>query len=222
MADTPRGDPTAETLKRRALIRLAVAGVITLAALAGLWWLDKSGQPSPEPKRAPPAPIVTAPAPSPPPEPQATEPSPPAGPQATEPSPPATEAAARPQPLPAPPPPRVSNLTAPAQDTPPPGVRPSPATLRPTPKPEVKTEPAPPPPAPAPVGRGYVLQLGVFGNPDNAKQLVQRLQREGIRAWSETRVQVGPFQSREEAEKARIALEHLGIRAVIAPQGATR
>jgi DedD protein len=62
----------------------------------------------------------------------------------------------------------------------------------------------------------------VFSNPDNAKQLIERLHREGVKAYSETRVQVGPFRSREEAEQARLALERLGIRAVIAPQGATR
>ena len=93
---------------------------------------------------------------------------------------------------------------------------------RPAPRPETQARPAPPAPAPEPVERGFVLQLGVFSNPDNAKQLVQRLNREGIRAYSETRVQVGPFQSREEAEKARLALERLDIRAVISPQGATR
>lgn len=206
MTDTPRGDPTAENLKRRALIRLTVAGVITLAALVGLWWLDKSAQPTPERKPAPPAPIVTAPEPAPPPEPLAPEP----GPTAQEPS-------IRPEPQPAPPPPRVSNFTTP------PAAEPAPAAApRPMPKPETRIQAGPPAPTPAPIGRGFVLQLGVFSNPDNAKQLVERLNREGIRAYSETRVQVGPFQSREEAEKARLTLDRLGIRAVIAPQGATR
>lgn len=210
MADTPRGDPAAETLKRRALIRLTVAGAITLAALVGLWWLDKSGKPPPERKPAPPAPIVTAPEPAPPPEPLVPEPSPPAG-----------EVAAKPEALPAPPPPRVSNLATPPSTTVSPAVT-TPAAPRQVPKPEAKTESSPPAPAPAPGEPGFILQLGVFSNPDNAKQLVQRLNREGIRAYSETRVQVGPFQSREEAEKARIALERLGFKAVIAPQGATR
>ncbi|MGQ9686983.1 MAG: hypothetical protein ACUVT2_11855, partial [Thiobacillaceae bacterium] len=76
MSDTARGESTEETLKRRALIRLTVAGVITLAALAGLWWLDKSSQPPPERKPAPPAPIITAPEPAPPPEPEVPEPGP--------------------------------------------------------------------------------------------------------------------------------------------------
>lgn len=208
MADTPRGDPTAETLKRRALIRLTVAGAITLAALVGLWWLDKSGKPPPERKPAPPAPIVTAPEPAPPPEPLVPEP-----------SPPAEEVAAKSETLPAPPPPRVSNLATPATTAVSPALT-TPATPRQMPRPEARAEPIPPTPAPG--ERGFILQLGVFSNPDNAKQLVQRLNREGIRAFSETRVQVGPFQSREEAEKARIALERLGFRAVIAPQGATR
>lgn len=205
MADTARGESTEETLKRRALIRLTVAGVITLAALAGLWWLDKSSQPPPERKPAPPAPIITAPESAPPPEPEVPEP-----------GPSAPEVATRPE---TPPPPRVSNFIAP-----PPVEAPPAAAPRPVPKPETQTQAAPPPPAPAPtpVARGFVLQLGVFSNPGNAKQLVQRLQREGIRAYSETRVQVGPFRSREEAEKARLALDRLGIKAVITPQGATR
>jgi len=209
MADTPRGETTAETLKRRALIRLAVAGAITVAALAGLWWLDKSGRPAPERKPAPPAPIVTAPEPAPPPAPVLTEPSPPVGVGAAQPEPPAAP----------PPPPRVSNLSAA-----PSAGAPAAAVPGPVPKLESQAQPAPPPPAPAPlpVARGFLLQLGVFSNPDNAKQLVERLNREGIRAYSETRVQVGPFQTREEAEKARLALERLGIKAVIAPLAATR
>lgn len=212
MADTSRGDPTAETLKRRALIRLTVAGAITLAALLGLWWLDQSSTPPPERKPAPPAPIVTAPEPAPPDEPQVPET-----------SPEAEEATPRTEPLPAPPPPRVDNLSPTPSTTPPAAVTRPAAPPRPILS-EAKTEPSAPAPA-APAGpgeRGYVLQLGVFSNPDNAKQLLQRLSREGIRAYSETRVQVGPFQSREEAEKARMTLERLGILAVIAPQGATR
>ncbi len=207
MADTPRGETTAETLKRRALIRLAVAGAITVAALAGLWWLDKSGKPAPERKPPPPAPIVTTPEPAPPPAPVVTEPSPPVG-----------EGAAQAEAPPAPPPPpRVNNLSAA-----PSAGAPAATVPRPVPKPESQAQPAPPAPAPLPVARGFLLQLGVFSNPDNAKQLVERLNREGIRAYSETRVQVGPFLTREEAEKARLALERLGIKAVIAPLAATR
>ncbi len=206
MADTPRGETSTETLKQRALIRLAAAGAVTVAALVGLWWLDKSGKPPPEHKPAPPAPIVTAPKPAPPPEPRVPEP-----------VAPAEVPAAQPEPKPAPPPPQVSNFSA----APPAGL-PAPPAPRPAVRPETQARPAPPAPAPEAVERGFVLQLGVFSNPDNAKQLVQRLNREGIRAYSETRVQVGPFQSREEAEKARLALERLGIRAVISPQGATR
>lgn len=78
------------------------------------------------------------------------------------------------------------------------------------------------PAEPHPGARVYVLQLGVFGNPDNAKQLVERLNREGIRAFSETRVQVGPFSTRAEAEQTRAALQRLGLSAVITSQAATR
>ena len=207
MEETARQESTAGALKRRAWIRLSIAGSITILALAGLWWLDRSQTPPAQEPPAAPAPIVSAPPTPAPPAPLASEPAP----EETLPEAPAA-------PSEPPPPPRVGSTapapsrpesTAPARDTP----------LSRTAAPHER------PSAPHEQRSGervYVLQLGVFSNPDNAKQLVERLHREGIRAYSETRVQVGPFATRAEAEQARAALQRLGLSVVITPQVATR
>lgn len=57
----------------------------------------------------------------------------------------------------------------------------------------------------------YVLQLGVFSNPDNAQELKGKLKQAGIPAQLETRVQVGPFANREEALRAQDKLRQLGL-----------
>lgn len=207
MVETTQQESSPEALRRRALVRLGIAGGITLLALVGLWWLDKAKTPPAREPPAAPAPIVTPPPTQPPPEPLAPE---------AAPAPPEAPPEAPAAPSVPPPPPRVEG--------------PSPAVPRAIPPvPARETAPAaarpaqpPAPPEPRPGERVYVLQLGVFSNPDNAKQLVERLNREGIRAYSETRVQVGPFATRAEAEQARAALQRLGLSAVIAPQAATR
>ena len=84
---------------------------------------------------------------------------------------------------------------------------------------------APPPPiAPAPppshASVGYQVQLGLFSNLDNAARLVEKLQRQGITVKTETRVHVGPFQSRAEAEEAMTKLKELGLSPLLAPAGA--
>lgn len=209
-ADTTGGD----NVKKRALIRLGVAGVITAVALGGLWLLDRRGEKPAESKPATPKPIVSAPQPEPPPppaepeqpateEPVAAEHTLPANSQ--EPSvetapPPAVQA------LPAPPPPRVRNDAS----LPPPRVQTAPS---PAPKPATNSQEPPPRAAMAPE---FTVQLGVFSNPANAQDLVQRLNRQGIRAYSETRVYVGPFLNHQEAEKARAELARQGLKGVVA------
>jgi DedD protein len=66
--------------------------------------------------------------------------------------------------------------------------------------------------------KGYAVQLGVFTDIDNAKQLQSQLAEHGIPSHTETRVQIGPFKSREEADRAREKLKKLGIAAVIRGQ----
>lgn len=75
-------------------------------------------------------------------------------------------------------------------------------------KPVVTKQEAKVPPA---IKDGYVVQLGVFSDYDNAEQLYKRLQAAGVSARLETRVQVGPFKSRNEAVAAQAQLKKLGL-----------
>jgi len=63
--------------------------------------------------------------------------------------------------------------------------------------------------------KAFEVQLGVFTDIDNAKQLQARLAQHGIPSHTETRVQIGPFKSRDEADRAREKLKALGVSAVI-------
>lgn len=213
------GMPENEDVKKKALLRLAIAGIVTAAALAGLWWLDQSGNEAkkPQPVASPPAPIVSAPQPEiPAPE---TEPSSADEEMAL----PDEEAADAPglselnQEAP-PPPPRVSNSLRPTPSSPALSPAVSPRTLTvpaPTNVPQTKPSLAPPPTRQPDLGKGYVVQLGVFSNPENARELVDKLNKQGIRAYLEARVQIGPFQNRQEAETAQIEMRKLGYNPLV-------
>ncbi|GGP19530.1 SPOR domain-containing protein [Silvimonas iriomotensis] len=113
---------------------------------------------------------------------------------------------------------------APARSTP----APTPvATPAPTPK---AAEPAlnlPPPEktaeTPAAPGKfevhagsnGYTIQAGVFLHASNADKLLTQLQSAGVPAWLETRVQIGPFKNKADAEAAIRKLRKLGIEPVV-------
>ncbi|WP_024303684.1 SPOR domain-containing protein [Pseudogulbenkiania sp. MAI-1] len=83
------------------------------------------------------------------------------------------------------------------------------------------------PPSPAPVGKakpvgtslGYKVQLGLFSSLTNAQKLVETLKAHGIEAHTETRVHVGPFRTRAEAEEAMSKLRQLGYSPLLAPGG---
>ena len=85
-----------------------------------------------------------------------------------------------------------------------------------TPKPEAK-----PALLPQPVtGQDYVVQLGAFSNAANARALQRKLQESKFKAYTEvisssggerTRVRVGPYDSRETAEKARQRMRALKL-----------
>lgn len=204
--------PDNEDVKKKAIVRLAVAGLVTATALAGLWWLDQ-GKRRPAEKTAQPfepAPIRPAPAPEPAlPEPEVAAETP------VEPEPGAGAEAAPTEP---PPPPRVSNVPMPARH--------QARQTAPVPEPHPVSAPAAAKPAPdlPPVaaGGGFVVQLGVFSNPAHAQDLVQQLRKKGIRASTETRVQVGPFLDRQEAEKAQVELRRLGYSTVLTTAAPTR
>lgn len=91
---------------------------------------------------------------------------------------------------------------------------------------EARTEPAKPaanaPPAlAAQLGgagaKGYAVQLGVFTNPTNATQLQEKLTQHGIQSYTETRLNVGTFQNKTEADQAMAKVRGLGIGAVVVP-----
>ncbi len=70
--------------------------------------------------------------------------------------------------------------------------------------------PAQPAVAPRPLS-GYTLQAGIFADPRRAEDVLARLAQEGIPATLETRVLVGPFRNRGEAESARATMRMMGI-----------
>ena len=76
------------------------------------------------------------------------------------------------------------------------------------------------PRAKAKTAEAFFFQLGVFTNPDNAKQVRDRAASAGIKSYTEqvkgqqgdqSRVRAGPFSSRGAAEKARDRLKALGM-----------
>lgn len=123
-------------------------------------------------------------------------------------APPSPESPAEPvqsdHPVEPPPPPQVVNnekLTVPAKPT----------EASPPASAKIAAKPA--------TGKAYVVQVGVFTSPANAQALQQQLAKAGIPARTETRVQLGPFQDRREAETALAKVKKLGVNAVlIAPR----
>jgi DedD protein len=65
---------------------------------------------------------------------------------------------------------------------------------------------------------GYTLQAGVFTDPRRAEEIHTRLAQEGIPVTLETRVLVGPFRNRNEAESARAKMKAMGIDALLVPR----
>jgi len=57
----------------------------------------------------------------------------------------------------------------------------------------------------------------VFNTQDNATALLSKLRERGVPAYAETRVVVGPFRTRREAEQAAQALKDLGSGRVLRP-----
>ena len=79
---------------------------------------------------------------------------------------------------------------------------------------------ATPPPQPsaaaAPrVAPGFVVQLGMFSSVENAQAMREKLEAQGIPVFLETRVVIGPFRNRIEADAAHTKLKAMGVRGVI-------
>ena len=64
-------------------------------------------------------------------------------------------------------------------------------------------------------GKAYMVQVGVFSSPANAQALQKQLQREGFESHLETRVQLGPFRNKRDADKALARAKKLDINAVL-------
>lgn len=122
-------------------------------------------------------------------------------------------------------PPRVAGMPAPA-----PEVQPDPApSVEAKPEPVKPEIPAPKPvqkheikaPASRPAGEeSFVVQLGAFSSAANAKALQKKLQDNKFKAYTElvknaggdrTRVRVGPYPTRDAAEKARDRLKSMKL-----------
>lgn len=128
---------------------------------------------------------------------------------------------------PAPPsPPRVVGMPAPApadQSEPAPDLPnnvPVKPEANPVPKPVQKHEIKPAPASHAAGEESFVVQLGAFSNAANAKALQKKLQDNKFKAYTElvknaggdrTRVRVGPYPTREAADKARDRLKAMKL-----------
>lgn len=74
--------------------------------------------------------------------------------------------------------------------------------------------PSPTKPQTSALGR-YLLQVGVFSETQRAEALQAQLSLNGITSTLETRVQVGPFKTRQEAETAQRKMKSLGLDALL-------
>jgi DedD protein len=90
---------------------------------------------------------------------------------------------------------------------------PAPAAVKATPLPAIPPTPVKAEPTP----RNYDVQVGVFTDMENAKQLQAKLAEHGIPSHTETKLQLGPFTTKAEADAAKEKLKVLGIGAVVVP-----
>ncbi|MCG9055288.1 SPOR domain-containing protein [Laribacter hongkongensis] len=236
-SNEPQSPEESSPRSRRPLLMAAAAVVVALLG----WAIYQSGN-EPEPARSVPtiAPSVSgkiaeAPAPAADAPPAGQTPATTAEPEPA-PSPAATTEPASKLPHGPAPAPKPAAAPAPARTAKEPAANPAPATkataARPEPAPAaparsvVMKQETPPPVAAAPAeaqpagtSKGYRVQLGLFSNLGNATALIQRLKAADIPVRSETRVSVGPFQTRAEAEEAMQKLKDMGLSPMLAANG---
>ena len=242
--NAPDGQEDLSQIKRKLAWRMGVAGVMIIGLLGGLWLFDfmttnKSPPESPVPQFTEPVPVakksVTQPLTSAEPIAEGRDQTKAAVPESTE--APADRAAT----AALPPPPDIAAQPSAARQGKP-QVRPSAAgpTVAPPVRPATARADSPSavvPSADQPGASsaavqarqrqpqvlprllsGYSLQAGVFADPRRAEELHARLLQEGIPATLETRVLVGPFQNRQEADAARAKMLVMGIDTVQLPK----
>lgn len=198
-----------DALRRRLINRIALAGVAIVALLGGLAVIDSLYvAPTPSPRKVSVAPVITETV-----KPVEADALPPVAPEeetAEAETPPAPPEPPKPQAVPTiRNPAEAEESASPTTPLPRQTHQPAkPAELRPA-----VVKPAPPP-ALAQIlqsERHFVLQMGVFNNVNNAQELLARLQKNGIPAQIEARVQVGPFKNKTEADEARAKLKAMGL-----------
>ena len=76
----------------------------------------------------------------------------------------------------------------------------------------------------APVAANYFVQIGVFSDPENVKQMQSKLSNKGLKSSAElidtakgkkTRLRVGAFASRKDAENALLKVKTLGLAGMV-------
>jgi len=82
---------------------------------------------------------------------------------------------------------------------------------------EARPAPAVTPPVVSRLFSGFLLQAGVFSSVQRAEELHARLTLSGVPSTLETRVQVGPFKTKQEAEAAQAKLKELGVETILVP-----
>lgn len=85
-------------------------------------------------------------------------------------------------------------------------------------EPPLAVKPAESPRVPETPPRAFIVQLGVFTTPANAEALREKLAKDGIEAHTETRLQVGPFKNKADADAVMAKLKALDVKAVLVPQ----
>ncbi|MGO1073129.1 SPOR domain-containing protein [Lysobacter sp. CA199] len=134
----------------------------------------------------------------------------PAGP--SQPAKPAQPAAVAPKPEPSKPEPTKPAPVKPVKIEPLPAETPKPAPAKPVAAKPEPAKPAPAPAKPAAAGTGFAVQLGAFGNVDEANKLRDRARAAGFSAFVEqvrtdkgtlNRVRIGPVVNRADADKLK-------------------
>jgi DedD protein len=235
MVEQAVNDDHAE-IKKRAMQRLIVAGALVAAAVIALTVLSNKTDERATPVNTPKIPAITTTEPTPPETVQESSEKTAAETQISE-EPPVPDSEAAPA-IPPPPPPQVVNK--PNQTTPKAAAKengvpektsePQAVTISPAPaakkpaepmaaasKPAVAATASPVKTAEPIAPKGYVVQLGLFSNHENAVQLQKRLADHGIKSHTETRLHVGPFQNKADADQAMNKIRGMGINAVLAP-----
>lgn len=246
-SETAATEDPAGDLRGTLLRRLAVAGVLVAVLLGVLAFFDYLATPSEEAEM----PVFTQAVPVAPrkevsqpvkpadeePPPASTE----AAPQEAPPPPVADAVPAAPAAAPSAPPSTVAEVAprrAPASAQPAAAARPAVAASMPAePGSGVAEETAPPEPVVAnarvlparpaePAAprlfSGFLLQAGVFSSVQRAEELHAKLVLSGVPSTLETRVQVGPFRTRKEAEAAQARLKELGVQTILVNPASSR